>query len=87
MLFKPGYVAVVIASAGYAHAAFGGDEKTLHLMVAEAPPSAWSRPLVFSAAPPSLRSAPSLGGFLPQFSTAFLGQADQSPRLLFLSPL
>ena len=87
MSFKPRSVAVVIASAGYAHAALGGDEKALHLMVAEAPPSGWSRPLVFTATPAALRSAPSLGGFLPSFSASFAGTADQSSRLLFLSPL
>ena len=88
MFVKSRSVALVIVSAGYAHAAISGDEKPLHLLIADSPASAWSRPAMVvttPAAPP--KTTPNLAGFMPNLAATFLSPAGGSSRLLFLSPL
>ena len=82
-------VAIVMASAGYAHAAVGADEKAGPLLIGSVPPSTWSRPaLVTSArAVPAARAQPTLASFLPTLPSSFFGNTDGASRLLFLSPL
>ena len=88
MSVKTYSVAILIASAGYAPAAFGADEKPVHLLLAEPPASAWlSPPRLVPAPPPPLRSTPTLAGFIPSLSWSLLSPSDGSSRLLFLSPL
>jgi len=81
-------VAVVVASAGYAHAAMsGGDDKTAQVLLA-APSSAWSRPAAVSV-PPQSPARPSLmrAGFVPSLPWSFFGTSQGGSKLLFLSPL
>ena len=44
MIFRLRNVAIVVATAGVANAAMGGDEKTAPLLISATPASVWSRP-------------------------------------------
>ncbi len=81
-------IAIVVASASYAQAALGGDEKAAPILIANPQASAWSRPSLVSA-PHQIpaRATPARAGLFPAMSSSLLGSADGSSRLLFLSPL
>ncbi len=87
MISKFRFVAIVLAAAGYAHAAASGDDKTTPVLIG-VPSTAWSRPAVVSVVPeiPS-RTSPARAGFLPTLPSSFFGTSNGSSRLLFLSPL
>ena len=90
MIFRFRSVAIVVASAGYAHAAMAGlasDDKPVPLLISTVPASAWTRPALVTAPPKVARAAHSLAGFLPTLPSSYFGAADGSSRLLFLSPL
>ena len=81
-------VAIVMASAGVAHAAPGGDDKAVQILIGSVPASAWTRPAVIpvaSAVP--ARSTASLASFLPLLPSSYFAASPNSSRLLFLSPL
>lgn len=88
MIFSFRSVAIVFASAGYAHAALSGDEKQSQVLIGTPPASAWSRPALIATSPltPS-KAAPILAGFTPALPSSFFGNANGTSRLLFLSPL
>lgn len=78
---------ILMASAGYAHAAMSGDEKATPVLLG-VPSSAWSQPAVVSVPLRTpVRPAPARAGFLPALSTSYFGASAESSRLLFLSPL
>ncbi|MEO8362030.1 MAG: hypothetical protein ABI672_18515 [Vicinamibacteria bacterium] len=82
-------VAIVFASAGYAHAAMtvSGDDKAAQILVGNVPASAWVRPALTTAVRPNpARPTPVLAGLLPTLPSSFFGTTDGS-HLLFLSPL
>lgn len=81
-------VAIVMASAGVANAAAGGDEKAVPLLIASVPASAWIRPVTLAPTAPQvpLKSQPSLASFLPALPSSYFSAAGTN-RLLFLSPL
>ena len=88
MIFRFRSVAIVVASAGYAHAALSGDDKPAQLLIGTPPASAWSRPaLIASASAVPTKAVPLLAGFTPTLPTSFFGNANGTSRLLFLSPL
>lgn len=88
MIFRFRSVAIVVASAGYAHAALSGDEKPAQLLIGTPPASAWSRPALIAAPPATpTKAAPILAGFTPALPSSFFGNANGTSRLLFLSPL
>jgi hypothetical protein len=88
MIFRFRSVAIVVASAGYAHAALSGDDKPAPALLGTAAASAWSRPALISTAPATPpKAAPVLAGFAPALPSSFFGNANGSTRLLFLSPL
>jgi len=88
MIFRLRSVAIVVASAGYAHAALSGDDKPAPVLLGTAAASAWSRPALIAAAPATApKAAPVLAGFAPALPSSFFGNANGSTRLLFLSPL
>jgi len=89
MIFRFRSVAIVVASAGYAHAALSGDDKPAQVLIGAAASSAWSRPALIAAVAPTTppRMAPVLAGFAPALPSSFFGNANGSSRLLFLSPL
>lgn len=81
-------VAIVMASASVAHAAAGGDEKSVQILIGSVPASAWTRPAVIPiASTVPAKSSPSLASFLPLLQPSYFASADASSRLLFLSPL
>lgn len=89
MIFRFRSVALVVATAGYAHAAMSGDEKAGQLLIGSIPASAWSRPALVTLPPqgaPS-RAVPVLAGFAPVLPSSFFGSSNGNSRLLFLSPL
>jgi hypothetical protein len=87
MIFKFRYVAIVVAAAGYAHAATSGDDKAAPVLIG-VPSTAWSHPTLVSVVPQvPFRSAPARAGFLPTLPSSFFGASNGSSRLLFLSPL
>ncbi|MBK5256698.1 MAG: hypothetical protein JJE39_11755 [Vicinamibacteria bacterium] len=87
MIFRFRSVAIVVASAGYAHAALSGDDKTAPVLIG-APSTAWSRPAAVGVAPQiPARTAPVRAGFLPMLPSSFFGTSEGGSRLLFLSPL
>lgn len=81
-------VAIVFASAGYAHAAMTtGDDNASQVLIGNIPASAWARPALTSTIRPRpARPTPVLAGLLPTLPWSFFGTSDGS-RLLFLSPL
>ncbi len=90
MIFKLRSVAmaIVVASAGYAHAALSGDEKASQVLIGSIPASAWLRPAAAPAAPQiHAKASPAFAGFVPALPSSFFGSSDGSSRLLFLSPL
>ncbi len=88
MIFRFRSVAIVVASAGYAHAALSGDDKPAPVLLGTAAASAWSRPALIATAPATApKTAPVLAGFAPALPSSFFGNANGSTRLLFLSPL
>ena len=88
MIFRFRSVAIVVATAGYAHAAMGGDEKAAPLLISTVPASAWSRPALLNPnTPAQAKAAPALASFLPTLPSSYFGNASGSSRLLFLSPL
>lgn len=90
MIFKLRSVALVMATAGYAHAAtLSGDEKPGQLLIGSIPASAWSRPslVTLPAQGGSSRAVPVLAGFAPVLPSSFFGTSNGNSRLLFLSPL
>lgn len=90
MIFKFRSVALVVATAGYAHAAtMSGDEKAGQLLIGSIPASAWSRPslVTLPAQGASSRAVPVLAGFAPVLPSSFFGPSNGNSRLLFLSPL
>ena len=88
MIFKLRSFAIVVASAGYAHAALSGDEKASQVLIGSIPASAWLRPAAAPAAPQiNAKAAPVFAGFVPALPSSFFGSSDGSSRLLFLSPL
>lgn len=88
MIFRFRSVAIVVASAGYAHAAMSGDDKPAQVLIGSIPASAWTHPALVAAAPQSsAKAAPSLASFLPTLPSSYFGNASGSSRLLFLSPL
>lgn len=88
MIFSFRSVGVVLASAGYAHAALSGDGKGAPILIKTVPASAWTRPALTTPAPHAANKATvSFAGFLPAFPANFFSAADGSSRLLFLSPL
>lgn len=88
MLFKSRLTAFLALSAGTARLAAGGDEKPARLLLADAPPSTWSRPRILAIAPPTpVKQSVTLGSFVPATSWSFLAPSAGSSRLLFLSPL
>lgn len=88
MIFRLRNVAIVVATAGVANAAMGGDEKTAPLLISAAPASMWSRPaLVTTTEKAAAKAAPALASFLPALPSSYFGNAAGSSRLLFLSPL
>lgn len=81
-------VAIVMASAGVAHAAAGGDEKSVQVLIGSIPASAWTRPAVIPVAPTvPAKATSSLASFLPLLPSSYFSASDTSSRLLFLSPL
>lgn len=88
MIFRFRNVAIVVASAGVAHAAMSGDDKVAPLLISSVPASAWSRPaLVTPADKAPVKAVPSLASFLPALPSSYFASASGSSRLLFLSPL
>lgn len=89
MIFKLRSVALVVATAGYAHAAMSGDEKAGQLLIGTVPASAWSRPslVTLPAQGAPSRAVPVLAGFAPVLPSSFFGNSNGNSRLLFLSPL
>jgi len=91
MIFRFRSVAIVVATAGVAQAALGGDEKAAPIapvLISTVPASAWSRPAILSAASQApTRNAPAIASFLPTLPSSYFGSAAASSRLLFLSPL
>lgn len=88
MIFRFRSVAIVVASAGYAHAALSGDEKPAPGLLGAAAASVWSRPALIATAPATPpKAAPVLAGFAPALPSSFFGNANGTTRLLFLSPL
>lgn len=89
MIFRFRSVALVVATAGYAHAAMSGDDKGGQLLIGSVPASAWSRPSLvsFPAQGSTARAVPVLAGFAPVLPSSFFGSANGNSRLLFLSPL
>ena len=88
MIFRFRNVAVVMATAGVAHAAMGGDDKVAPLLISTVPASAWSRPaLLTTTEKATAKAAPALASFLPTLPSSYFGNAAGSSRLLFLSPL
>lgn len=87
MIFRLRSVALVAATASYAHAAATGDDKAAQLLIGAVPASAWARPVLVTAPPQPLKATPSLAGFLPLLPSSFFAPAEGSSRLLFLSPL
>lgn len=88
MIFRFRNVAIAVATAGYAHAAMGGDDKVAPILIGAVPPSAWSRPaLLTTSAQAPIKAAPALASFLPTLPASYFGNAAGSSRLLFLSPL
>src|SRR5258707_324083 len=80
-------VAIVVATAGYAHAAMAGDDKAAPLLISAVPASAWSRPALLATTQTPAKAGPSLASFLPNLPSSYFGNATGSTRLLFLSPL
>ncbi len=88
MIFRFRSVAIVVASAGYAHAALSGDDKPAPALLGAAAASAWSRPALIATAPATApKAVPVLAGFAPALPSSFFGNANGTTRLLFLSPL
>ena len=87
MSFRFRSVALMVASAGYAHAAFAGDEKSVPLLISSTSATFSRPPLLFTPTAPAPRNTPLTAGVVPRLPTSFFGSADGGSRLLFLSPL
>ncbi len=87
MIFSFRSVAIAIASAGYAHAALGGDEKAATVLISSIPASAWASPSRLNTTPPmSAQAGPMRASFVPALPSSFFGDSNGTSRLLFLSP-
>jgi len=88
MIFRFRNVAIVMATAGAAHAAMGGDDKVAPVLISTVPASAWSRPaLLTTTGKATTKAVPTLASFLPALPSSYFGNASGSSSLLFLSPL
>ncbi len=88
MIFRFRNVAIVMATAGAAHAAMGGDDKVAPVLISTVPASAWSRPaLLTTTGKATAKAVPALASFLPALPSSYFGNASGSSSLLFLSPL